>query len=237
MSKASLVESVVSRHPALLSRNGLALNARLEQVESLLLMYLANMAEQLPRLRHQEEIVRNDRSTYQRVRAYVPASIRAELDAVFERLCDEGCGAENPNAIEALELFISEAGGDGVLCGRTTLLGRLSDMDAWLVAHGAENEVRVAAYAQGLYGWKADFSDRNRAIVRLISSEAAERLAWLFSAADDVALAKAEQSLGVAGDSDRAIVELGAANGRLESVTKHELKCLTMLACAARATA
>jgi hypothetical protein len=82
-----------------------------------------------------------------------------------------------------------------------------------------------------LYGWKADLSDQNRAIVRVAAGEAAERLAWLFVSADDATLANAGATVGAAGDPEKAII---AVAGQPELVTKRELASLTMLSRAAR---
>ncbi|MDQ1833644.1 cyclophane-containing peptide 2OG-Fe(II) oxygenase YhhC [Massilia scottii] len=238
MTPASLVDSVAAHHPALCKRDGSALGAAQDQLDALLLMYLANMAEQLPRLRHLQEVVDDDRAIYRRIRAYVPAPVRAELDALFERLGADRGEAHADSAIAALRLYIGDGGGDEMLRGHTTLLGHLSGMEGWLAAQGAQAEVRVAAFAQGLYGWKADLSEQNRAIVRVVAGEAAERLAWLFAACDDAALAKAEAeaegAFGLAHDTDQGILELAGVNGRREPVTRCELACLALLARAER---
>ena len=157
-----------------------------------------------------------------------------ELDTLFDQLSGEAPESDGESAIEALRTFIREAGGDDVLFGRTTLLSHLSTMEEWLIGQGARPALRVAALAHGLYGWKADLTEKNRSIVRLVAGDAAERLAWLFAATDDTALATA---MPVTDDLGMARLGLCTVDGRRELVTRNGLAALEMLSRASRAAA
>jgi len=227
MDQNSLLDSVSARRPLLRARNGALLNVTLAQIDELLLINLANMADQLPRIQSLKEVVHEDSVAYRRIRPYLTIVVRSELDALFERLLARNVDAESENSIEAIRSFISETGGDDILYGRTTLSSFLSAIEAWVSTRDGAAEVRIAAIAHGLYGWKADFSEQNRAIVRVVAGEAAERLAWLFAASDDAAIAEAHEAFEGAGEF---ILKLKGMQGRTEIVTPHEISCLSMLA-------
>lgn len=231
MDQKSLMESIVTGQPLLRTGNGEPLESTPDQIEELLLIYLANIAEQLPRLYHMDEVVADDHITYQQLRSYVPQSVRIELDTLFNRLDNNSASSEFENSLEALRTFISEAGGDDVLYGRTTMLNYLSTMEALLAKRGAKLELRLGALAHGLYGWKADLSERNRATIRLVAGHTAERLAWLFACMDDLTLARAAEAIGT---HDNVMLELKFVANRQELITRDELAALQLLASAAK---
>lgn len=237
MDPQSLVESIVGGRPALRARSRAPLKATQDQIDALLLIHLANTAEQLPRLRHLQDVIVDDRVMYQRVRPYVLPAARAELDSLFTGLLPENRDWDTESAIEALRMFISESGGDDVLCGKMTLLGALSAMEAWLAAKKSGPELRIAALAYGLYGWKAGLSEQNRAIVRVVAGDAAERLAWLFANVDDASLESARAAFGMTSTPDIIRLELSNVTGWTEMVTQREVESLSMLSEAAGATA
>lgn len=238
MDTASLVDSVVGAAPALRARDGQSLPATPRQIDALLLLHLANTAEQLPRLRGLTQVIDDDHAEYLRLRPYVPQAARVELDALFDRLRGEASGtdADTEQIVAALRAYIQQAGGEDCLCGSQTLLDYLVRMEAWLVAESAPAVLRIAALAQGLYGWKADLGEQNRAVVRVVAGPAAERLAWLFAAADDQAVHAALASADAVDAPEPLLLACDEAVGA-QAVSRTELDALLWLSRAAEAAA
>jgi Rps23 Pro-64 3,4-dihydroxylase Tpa1-like proline 4-hydroxylase len=213
-----LIQSFESRKLSIVDKDGVECAVKRRHLDALLLIHLANNAEQLPRLRYMTDVVAADYKDYLRVRALIPSAARVELDTMFDRLTHSGVNNTDELLFTTLHDYIVHAGADVLLCGQGNYLERLNKVDEYLVRSGAGYELRSVAIAQALYGWKANLKESNRDIIRMVAGEKVERLAWIFACTTD--------------DDLKSMIECHSASHDEKNICRDDLEGLLLLSAA-----
>jgi hypothetical protein len=188
---------------------------------------LANIAELLPRLSNETDIVANDCLWYRQVRHIVNRDARIELDSLF------GCLLSNSENIQALSseaeqgflAFLENAGASKVVYGENNLFSTLLRVRDQLIAWGSPVEVALAGLAHCIYCWIAEPTPANRSIIRVVLGETAERLVYLYSTFEPSQLRAAISCLSGKSNRHDETVEVRLAEESL-SITANEIKML-----------
>lgn len=202
MSRDSLADSVARGEPVLRTGSGSPLPTTWTGLVDLVAIDLANIAEQLPRLREDMQIVADDLDWYKQARPLLKRGARGELDTLFACLSGAGETREDGADEAAICAFLEEAGADSVVYSGGSLMAHLTGMRDLLRGWGCRPALVLAGLAHGIYGWRAELAPGNRALLRTLLGEEVERLAYLFAALSAEELAAALDDLSARPGAD-----------------------------------
>jgi len=227
MIRSSFVEAIIGNHKILSCRDGIERIVAEEELHDLVVIDLANIAELLPRLSTENDILANDCLWYRQVRYIVNRDARIELDTLFGCLLSKSENKQAPSseAEQAFIAFLQNAGAGKVVHGENNLFGNLMRVRDQLIAWGSPVEVAVAGLAHCLYCWIADPTPANRSIIRVVLGERAERLVYLYSMLEPAQLRAAISCLNDAYSRHDETVEVRVAEESF-SITASEIKML-----------